>query len=196
MIVSLGLIRVAVPASPTSDAAWLSDPVKRATVNFAINLVPFAGIAFLWFMGVLRNRLGELEDQFFATVFLGSGLLFVVSLYAASAMSGAFLAGLSAESSIVRTDSTYNFARDVVNATLNVFGMKMAGAFIFSTCVIGLRTGIFARWVAVTGFACGLILLLVIGTWKWIQLLFPFWMLLLSTYILITDLRWSKKRVR
>jgi len=44
-------------------------------LTLAMNLRPFSGIAFLWFMGVVRNRLGNLEDRFFATVFLGSGLL-------------------------------------------------------------------------------------------------------------------------
>ena len=45
-------------------------------------LVPFAGIAFLWFIGVVRDRIGEREDKFFATVFFGSGLLFVAMLFA------------------------------------------------------------------------------------------------------------------
>jgi hypothetical protein len=51
------------------------------TVNFALTLVPFAGIAFLWFMGVVRSHLGRLEDQFFSTVFYGSGLLFLAMLF-------------------------------------------------------------------------------------------------------------------
>jgi len=34
-----------------------------------IDLVPFAGVAFLWFIGVLRDRLGQQEERFFATVF-------------------------------------------------------------------------------------------------------------------------------
>ena len=55
---------------------WLTDSTGRNAVRLALNLVPFAGIACLWFMGLLRNRVGTLEDQFFATVFLGSGLLF------------------------------------------------------------------------------------------------------------------------
>jgi hypothetical protein len=50
--------------------------------------VPFAGIAFLWFIGVLRDRLGELEDRFFATVFFGSGLLFLGMLFLACAIVG------------------------------------------------------------------------------------------------------------
>ena len=51
-----------------------------------MNLIPFAGIAFLWFIGVLRDRIGEREDRFFATVFLGSGLLFVAMLFVAAAI--------------------------------------------------------------------------------------------------------------
>ncbi len=55
----------------------------------SLNLVPFAGIAFLWFIGVLRDRIGEREDRFFATVFLGSGLLFVAMMFVAVAVAGA-----------------------------------------------------------------------------------------------------------
>ena len=54
-----------------------------------IYLIPFAGIAFLWFLAVLRRRIGRGEDQFFATVFLGSGLLFIAMLFAAGATAGA-----------------------------------------------------------------------------------------------------------
>jgi hypothetical protein len=68
---SMVLIRLALPAdlSGTNTAAWLQGNV--ATTSLALTLVPFAGIAFLWFMGVVRDRLGTLEDQFFSTVFLG-----------------------------------------------------------------------------------------------------------------------------
>ena len=50
------------------------------TISLALNLLPFARIAFLWLIAVLRDRLGELEDRFFTTVFLGSGLLFVAMI--------------------------------------------------------------------------------------------------------------------
>ena len=80
MGVSLVIIRLAVPDYRTDPGEWLTDPFHRNAVRFALQLLPFAGIAFLWFIGVLRNRLGEQEDQFFATVFLGSGLLFVAGI--------------------------------------------------------------------------------------------------------------------
>lgn len=73
LIVGLGLARYAVPADPSLPGVWMTDPDRRNAVRFALDLVPFAGIAFLWFIGVLRNRLGELEDQFFATVFSQAG---------------------------------------------------------------------------------------------------------------------------
>ena len=49
------------------------------------DIIPFAGIAFLWFLAVLRRRIGHGEDQFFATVFLGSGFLYIAMLFAADA---------------------------------------------------------------------------------------------------------------
>src|SRR6516162_6157238 len=82
MFVDLAIVRITIPYDPDEPGIWLMDPARRNAVRFALNLIPFAGIAFLWFVGVLRDRLGALEDRFFATVFLGSGLLFVGSLFA------------------------------------------------------------------------------------------------------------------
>ena len=66
---------------------WSADDAE--TVVLALNLVPFAGIAFLWFIGVVRDRLGASEDRFFATVFFGSGILFLAMFFAAAAVAGA-----------------------------------------------------------------------------------------------------------
>jgi hypothetical protein len=96
MIVSLGLVRYTIPADLSASSAWLAEPGRRSAIRFALDLVPFAGIAFLWFIGVLRNRLGEPEDQFFATVFIGSGLLFVASLFGTAAVAGALIQSVGA----------------------------------------------------------------------------------------------------
>jgi hypothetical protein len=80
---SLVLLWLSMPDRAENAGEWLSDPTRRRTVRWALNLVPFAGIAFLWFIGVVRDRIGALEDQVFPTVFLGSGLLFLASLFAA-----------------------------------------------------------------------------------------------------------------
>jgi hypothetical protein len=88
---ALVLIRVSVPSDPAEAGSWLTDPSRRAAVALALNLVPFAGIAFLWFIGVVRDRVGQHEDRFFATVFLGSGLLFIGMLFVAAAVGGGLL---------------------------------------------------------------------------------------------------------
>ena len=186
MIVCLGLVRYAIPADLTEPDPWLVEPDRRRVVGLALDLVPFAGIAFLWFVGVLRNRMGEREDQFFATVFLGSGLLFVASLFGMAAVMRALIETL-ARGRIGR--DTYYFGRWMSDALFNIFAIKMAGVFIISTCTIGLRTAIIPRWVANIGYACALVLLLVIANWKWITFVFPLWMLLVSTYILLSELR-------
>ena len=189
MIVGFGITRSAVPADLTQPDVWLTQPDRRAAVRFALNLVPFAGIAFLWFMGVLRDRLGELEDRFFATVFLGSGLLFVACLFGAAAMSGALIEVAAAGNLRSPDSATLYFGRRATDAFLNLFAMKMAGVFMISTCTIGLRSAIFPRWIAFVGYACALVLLLVIANWKWIALVFPLWMLLISMQILLAEFR-------
>jgi hypothetical protein len=184
---SLVLVRLAVPADPTEPGAWLEDPGFRNWVRIALNLVPFTGIAFLWFMAVLRNRIGLLEDRFFATVFLGSGLLFVAMLFAAAAVARGLLDTFGTGVSLPVQSETYGFGRGMAFALMNTFGMRMAAVFMFVTSTIGLRTAVLSRWVSFVGFAFGLVLLLVITDFAWIALLFPCWVLLVSTWILIAD---------
>jgi len=179
MIISLGIIRLAFPGVPGEQIPV--NPAFENAIAVALHLLPFAGLAFLWFIGVLRDRIGAAEDRFFATVFLGSGLLFVACLFASAAVAGAVLGNTHAPPI---TSEVYDFARQVCYAFLNIFAIKMAGVFTFSTCVIALRTAIFPRWIAFCGFACGLTLLLVISHWLWIVMLFPLWTILVSVYIL------------
>jgi hypothetical protein len=184
---SLTIIRMAVPAQH-DPGIWLSDPQRLNSVRFAVHLAPFAGIAFLWFIGVVRNRLGEYEDQFFATVFLGSGLLFVASLFASAAFSGA-LVEAGASGHIAFNSDSYFITRQLIGTFINVFAIKMAGVFIISSSTIFLRTGVLPRRVALCGYPCAVVLLVAITNWPWIALLFPLWMLLVSGTILFAEFR-------
>jgi hypothetical protein len=183
-IVGLGLVRYVVPADPSRPGIWLTEPGRRDAVRIALDLVPLAGIAFQWFIGVLRSRLGELEDQFFATVFLASGLLFVGTLFVSSSIMSALIESVAAGN----IDSqTYFFGRHITDALMNLFAMRMASVFMLTTCTIGLRTAIFPRWVAILGYACAMLLLAVIANWRWVTLVFPIWMLLVSAQILFAE---------
>jgi hypothetical protein len=188
-IVSLVLIRLAMPADPADPGAWLADPRLRDSARVAINLVPFTGIAFLWFMGVLRNRVGALEDQFISTVFLGSGLLFVGMLFGTTAVAGGLLGTFGVDGRLPVQSETYAISRRISYVLMNTFALKMAAVFMFVTSTIGLRTSILPRRVAIVGYALGLMMLLAITDFAWIALLFPSWVLLVSAYILVADFR-------
>jgi hypothetical protein len=148
-----------------------------------------AAIAFLWFIGVLRDRLGELEDRFFATVFLGSGLLFLAMLFASAAVAGGIIVAYGARPEGLLDSATFTFARAVTYETMNLYAVKMAGVFMISTSTLTIRTGITPRWIAFLGFACALLLLFSGRYIDWILLVFPLWVLLISNYILIDNLR-------
>ncbi|MFQ4135947.1 hypothetical protein PGN35_006460 [Nodosilinea sp. PGN35] len=184
LIISLVLILLATPPTPLGNGTGLLS--QAPAVLLALNLVPFAGIAFLWFMGVVRDVLGEREDQFFATVFLGSGLLFVAMLFVSSAVAGSLILLISRLSG-VELPAAYDLGRIIARETLSTYSIRMAGVFMISSCTLFLRTGVIPRWTAWLGFGFAAIMLFRIGhinSLGWVMLLFPLWVLLVSLHIL------------
>ena len=177
----------AIPRDPGHGAIWITNASSRSSVAFAMNLIPFAGIAFLWFIGVIRNRLGDREDKFFATVFLGSGLLFVGILFTAAAVMGSALFVYSESPAFSR--ATLRMALVLGSTLLVTFGARMAAVFTLSVTTIGLRTQLVPRWLSVIGFACAVALVLTPPAPKLTQLVFPIWVLILSLHILLVSVR-------
>ena len=185
---TLVLLLVSAPSDTATAGAWLTDTSHRATVALALNLMPYAGIAFLWFIGVVRDRIGQREDRFFATVFLGSGLLFVAMLFVGSAEAGGLIATAAARPAVPGPD-TLAISRQITHLALHVYALRMAAVFTFSTATITLRTKVIPRWIGVLGFAIAVVLLVSVGLTPWVDLLFPAWILLLSIDIMRTGLR-------
>jgi hypothetical protein len=181
LITALVLLRLSVPADPRVPGQWLSDSARRTAVVVALNLIPFAGIAFLWFIGVLRDRIGEREDRFFATVFLGSGFLFVAMMFVAAAVGGGLIAQASSGSPGA---GTLVLGRNVTSILLNVYAMRMAAVFTLTLVTIARRTAIISRWLTVAGLVTAVLLLVGVGISAWVELLFPAWILALSVDVL------------
>ncbi|HEX6448601.1 MAG TPA: hypothetical protein VF060_03975 [Trebonia sp.] len=188
LITALTLLRLSAPSSPGTAGIWLTDSGHRAAVAVGLNLVPFAGIAFLWFIGVLRDRIGEREDRFFATVFLGSGLLFIGMLFVAAAAGGALVASAT---SALPGSGTLALGRNVATSLLNVYSMRMAAVFTLTTVTIARRTQIVSRWLTLAGLGCAVVLMVGIGINPWVELLFPLWILALSLDILSASVQGS-----
>lgn len=169
-----------------SDAGYESlqaDGDRRTMIRVSLQLVPFAGIAFLWFIGVVREQLGEVEDRLFSTVFIGSGLLFLALLFSGAVISSSLVHMLDGPNA---NADVWAYGRDNSQGLISVYAMRMAAVFTLSVSTAGLRASALPRWVSYAGFLIALGLLLGSGELKWMQLLFPAWVLLVSMAILLT----------
>jgi hypothetical protein len=182
VIISTTMVDVA-----DDTGAWLEHDAGR--IKFALGLLPFAGLFFLWFIAVARERLGRFEDQFFSTVFLGSGLLFLALMFAAAASAGAIIASHAKDPAGFADSTTYLYARQTVAQIFGVYALRMAAVFLISQATLWLRTGVMPRWMAFLTFPVALVLLFVVTDVTWIMLVFPAWVFLVSAYILVAQVR-------
>jgi hypothetical protein len=187
LMVIIWLLQRSMPGNPLDAGEWIS--ANSATVTLALNLVPFAGIAFLWFIGVLRDRLEADEDRFFATVFLGSALVFLAMLFAAAALIGAMILTARSTSPEFLDSATLKFGRAAAFIIMNVYAVKMAGVFMISTSTVLVYTRIAPRWIAFVGYVLALGLLFGSSYVTWSIAALPIWVLLVSTHILIENYR-------
>src|SRR5215468_458459 len=176
------LMRLSVPGDPHEPGAWLRGGVTYVAI--ALNLVPFAGVAFLWFVGALRDRLGTREDQFFATVFLGSGLLVLAMLFAAAAVVGAIIIAFHSAPEALIDSATFHFGRGLAYGMVNIYVVKTASIFMITTSTIALYTQLTPRWLAIGGYVVAVVLLIGSYYLDWSILVFPLWVLLVSLSIL------------
>ena len=188
----LWLLRISVPDDPQEPGSWLKS--ESSTVALAVNLVPFAGIAYLWFIGVLRDRLGESEDKFFATVFFGSGLLFLAMLFAAAAVADALIISFKTAPAQLINSATFHFARAVAYDMMNIYAIKTSCVFMFTTSTIAIYTGFAPRWLAVLGYGLSLLLLFGSHFLSWSFVAFPIWVLAMSIFILFDSSRANPER--
>jgi hypothetical protein len=181
LIAALVLVHLATPGG--GPAALASDPGRQRLIRLGLNLVPFAGIAFLWFIGVVRDQLGQVEDRLFSTVFLGSGLLFLAMIFEGAVISAGLMEILAAAHVEA---GVWTFGQSTTHLLVSVYAMRMSAVFTLSVSTVALRTGAVPRWIAFVGYAVAAVLLITGGTSEWVQLAFPAWVLLLSLVILLT----------
>jgi len=181
------LFRSVLPLDPRSAGNWLTNAGDRRDLDLALALIPFCGIFFLWFLGAVRAHIGDAEDKFFATIVLGSGLLFIAMLFVFGARFGALvsLAGLYHGEPPL---ALWRLGREISFNIAMVYAMRVGAVLMFSSSVIAYRLRIHVRPVIVVGFAGALVLLFASPTTPWLQLVFPFWVLVVSINILVRRL--------
>jgi hypothetical protein len=179
---ALVFIRMALPEGAEPGAQWLTP--GSTDLKIAARIMPFAGIAFLWFMGVVRDGLGRYEDKFFSTVFIGSGLLFLAMMFLAAGIG----AGLEASNRLITDPAAHSevatFGQMVLLAIAKTYALRMAAVFMISLATIWLKTGLMPRWLVGVTYLVAVGLLLASDINMWLTLAFPIWVLVVSLLLL------------
>lgn len=171
-----------VASTPESWRSWYDDVGARDAVGLALALVPFAGIAFLWFIAVVRSQVGRSDDRFIETVFLGSGLLFVATLFTTAASLTAVLR-LGTVQPV--SGDTAAAAMAFGSSLLGQFGTRMAAVFTLTLTTAARLGGSVHRWLVLLGYVVGVLLLLSPPLPTLTQFAFPVWVAVLSTAVLL-----------
>lgn len=190
---SVALLRSAAPADVLDTNDWLAG--RARAIALGLGLMPFAGISFLWFMGVVRDRMGYLEDQFFSTLFFGSGFMYLAMTFSFAALAGGVLFLYTRDPGLLIDSKVFAYSRAVMYQISNVYSMRMAGMHMLVLGTIWVRTRVIPRWLAFVTFALALVLLVTIGFTQWVTLVFPSWVAAISIYILVMNYRRKRRDV-
>lgn len=185
-ILSIGLMLFSVPADPTVQNVWTDAGSRR--FQLGLQMMPFAGIAFLWFVGVLRDRMGDFEDRFFATVTLGSGFLFLAMSFTSMAIGGGMFDSEMWMGSHGLSTDVFLLNRLTISHLFNTYGLKMAGVFMFSIGTLWLRTGVMPRILTFLTYFLAFVMLVSVSLSVWMMMIFPAWVFVISVYILVLNL--------
>ena len=158
---------------------------RRASL--VIYLIPFAGITFLWFTAVIRERLGELEDRFFATIFFGSGIVQVVLLFMWGAIFGAVMVSRTLSASGLIDGGIYIFGFAIMNEIIGNYALRMAGVYMTAINALFSKTGFMPRWLIIINYILAMGFVFAAERIREARFIFPAWVFLVSVYILVLN---------
>lgn len=172
--------------SSTENLTWYADAGNRSTVFLGLNLAALGVVAFVWFMAVIRRRLGEREDQLIATVFMSSGIAFGLLTITAAVCAAAPTLVVHFGDATSLDESTVALAHGLWFGMWGVGASRMAGVFMAATSTIGMRFGALPRWLSRLGFVLGALLGLTGAFAGPLDFLFAAWLTVVSITLLLT----------
>ena len=184
MILTAGAATVR-PENVTRE--WLE--TWSGTFSLVLTMVPFAGIAFLWFTGVVRDRLGRYEDKFFSTIFLSSGIITVLLLLLWAAIFGAMLDTTTLTGIGLIDRDIYLFGYTFMNQILGNYALRIAGVYMTAIGTLWYKTRVMPRWLTLITYVLALGFLVGAQRIREARFIFPVWVLVVSVYILILNYR-------
>jgi len=173
-------------ASEVEVARFYNDPGAGLNALLLLQVIVIATIGFLWFVGVVRGRLGEREPRLFGTVFLGGSVL----------MAGVMIAGtsaLAAPSVLVEAGGkavdpgAASMSRALAVSLLSVFAPRIATLVMFSTAALSRKTNALPGWLIYVTYIVGILEFVNFTVAEPTVYVFPAWIGLVSIVLLIRD---------
>jgi len=159
------------------------------TASLVIAIVPFAGIAFLWFTGVVRDQLSYQEGRFFATLFFGSGIIQIVLLFIWSAIFGAVMGTRNIIAAGLAEGGFYVFEFVLMNEIIGNYALRMAGIYMTAIGALWGQTGSMPRWLTVITYILAMGFLFAADRIRESRFIFPVWVMVVSIVILVLNYR-------
>ena len=171
-------------SDPDEIAAFYADSSERRLDFVALTLAAFSAIAFLWFLAVVRRRIGEREDRFFATVFFGSGLVFLAVMLTGSAVLAGPSVGIDYGGGVAPGQDVYSLVNGVGFGLLLSVVPRVQAVFVIATSTLIYRTGALHRWVAIVGYLIAAVMLIVPILTRPSGVGLPIWVAMVSLVLL------------
>jgi hypothetical protein len=171
-------------ASPDSTyTAFYSAGSGGVLVTVGLYLVPFAGIAFLWFTMAFRALLDRPADLT-EGLQMASGVAFLCMLFAGTAAAGSVALMLHFANVPAPPVSVDRVLSSVGYGLVFVYGVRVAGMFVITTTTLARRAGLMPGWLAVLSYLMAAFLLLTTTTQPATLLIFPAWVVCASSALL------------
>jgi hypothetical protein len=170
LIRSLWLQQVSILAEAARLGVWVSE--NAGQLSLALNLIPIATVSFIWFLDVPRDWHGAREDQFFATVRLGSGLMFLGMMFVVPSTVNALIVTCGNPSSTPLDAADYILDRNFIRSLMHIYAFKFAAVFMMSASTVGLYLRLMPWWIALLGHASAVLRLFANAYFDWALFVF------------------------
>ena len=163
---------------------FYADPYNGTAALAWLQVLVFSTIAFLWFVGVVRGRLGDREPKLFGTVFLGASVLLAGLLFVGASLLAAPSVLVAVGDKAPGPDAV-SLTRAGAAVVLSVFAPRIATLVMFSTASLGRATGALPRWLVWLTYGVGCVELVNVTISTPTIYLMPAWIALVSVVLLV-----------
>jgi hypothetical protein len=165
--------------------AWFDDSANQSSLILGLNLVAVSSVAFLWFVAVIRRRLGDLEDRFFGTVFFGSSIVYVaIWLVGGAVLAGPALATTTLDAGSV-SEASASLAAGIGAGLLLVVAPRVQAVFVLTTSTLIMRSRVLPSWLAIVGYVIAVVMFVFPLVAEPLGLGFPTWVFIVSIVIFL-----------